>query len=121
MTQDHGDPKAPRSRGEAFWRRTLAEQRHSGLTQLEFCRRHDLPRSTFQRWRRRLEKSCAAAAEPEPPEFVSVEIRPQPEPAEPSDGFELIFQSGLRLKLPRRVEGQALVEVLRALEVTGSC
>ena len=120
MDQEHGDSRAARRRlGEAFWRQALAEQRQSGLTQDEFCRRRNLSRSTFQRWRHRLVKSTAPTQEPATPEFV--ELRPRPMPREPSGNFELIFHSGLRLKLPSRVDSQALIEVLRALEVTDSC
>lgn len=121
MTQDHGDRKAHERRGDVFWRRTLKKQRKSGLTQKEYCRRHKLSRATFQRWRQRLEMGPSGVEALGQPEFVTVEVRPQSELAERRDGFELIFKSGLRLKLPELVDGRVLVEVLRALEVTGSC
>ena len=119
MTQDHEDRGTRRRRGKAFWRRALKEQRQSGLTQFEYCRRHDLSRSTFHRWRKRLKKHSTDIEEPGQLEFVSVEV--QREPVELRAGFELIFCNGLRLKLPDRVQSRALVEVLTALEVTGSC
>lgn len=121
MIQDHGDRKAHERRGEVFWRRTLKKQRKSGLTQKEYCRRNKLSRATFQRWRGKLKMGSSGVEALGQPEFVKVEVRPQVEPAERHDGFELIFKSGLRLKLPSLVDGRALVEVLRALEVTGSC
>ncbi len=121
MTQDHEEPIAYRRRGEAFWRRTTTDQQHSDLTQLEFCRRNNLALSTFQRWRQRLQNVPAQPQEPATPEFVAVEVCPGPEPSDQSDSFELIFHSGLRLRLPSRVEGRALAEVLSALEVAGVC
>ncbi len=121
MTEDHGEPTAYRRRGEALWRRTTTEQQHSDLTQLEFCSRNDLALSTFQRWRQRLQNVSAQPQEPAAPEFVAVEVCSEAEPDDPSDSFELIFHSGLRLRLPSRVEGRALAEVLSALEVAGVC
>lgn len=119
---DQTKPRSSRRRrGEGFWRRTLIAQRHSGLSQLEFCRRNDLALSTFHRWRNRLGDAIDDSPESEP-EFIPVEIRPERAPV-PSgdDGFELVFPSGLRLSLPSRVEGRDLVEVLWALEVAGAC
>ena len=106
--------------GEGFWRRTLIAQRHSGLSQIEFCRRNDLALSTFHRWRNRLGDAIDEPRESEP-EFLPVEIRPERASASSDDGFELVFPSGLRLSLPSRVEGRDLAEVLWALEVAGAC
>ncbi len=110
-----------RRRGQGFWHRTLIAQRHSGLSQLEFCRRNNLALSTFHRWRNRLGEVVDESLE-STPEFLSVEIRPERARAPSSDdGFELVFPSGLRLSLPSRVEGRDLAEVLSALEVAGVC
>jgi len=121
MTQYHVEPTVNRRRGEAFWRRTLAAQRSSNLTQLQFCRRNDLPLSTFQRWRKRLQDGSAGREGPSVPAFVSVEVCPDPESTDLLDRFELVFPNGLRLHLPSRVEGRALTEVLLALEVAAAC
>ena len=127
MSQD--STQTHRRRGAAFWRRTIRAHERSGLTQLAFCRRNELALSTFQYWRRRLRDTEDEAAT----DFVEVEVRseasaPQSEVTVPqstlaagADGFELTFPSGLRLKVPRQVEGRALAEVLWALEATGAC
>lgn len=121
MTQYHVEPTANRRRGEAFWRRTLVAQRSSSLTQVQFCRRNNLPLSTFQRWRKRLQDGSAEPQEPLVPAFVAVDVCSDPEPTDLRDHFELTFPNGLRLQLPSRVDGRALTEVLLALEVADAC
>ena len=122
MSEDHEELRAYRRRGEAFWRRSLIVQRHSGLTQSEFCRRNRLSLSTFHRWRRRLEElpTTEMAEPPTAPEFVAVNVCPaKPEDAE--EGFVLELCNGARLRIPMNVESRDLVEVLWALEATGVC
>ncbi len=122
MTLDRTNGKTRRRRGEAFWRRMVIEQRDSGLSQLEFCRRNDFARSTFHRWNRRFKDSVTKCEETPPvPEFVAVKIRREPLPSDGGDHFELLFPDGLRLKIPSRVESGTLVEVLKAVEVAGRC
>lgn len=115
-----------RRRGATFWRRTLTEHQRSGLTQLEFCRRNELALSTFQYWRRRLRSVDVETETDVSTDFVEVAVRPvavraRPDATDSSDGFELTFPNGLRLKVPIQVEGRALAEVLWALEATGTC
>ena len=128
MTQNRAQPRSTR-RGEAFWRRAMIAQRHSGLTQTEFCRRNALALSTFQYWRRRLREADAeteSTTQPAPADFVELAVQPvapqaATEIAMIDTAFELAFPSGLKLKVPSGVEGRALAEVLWALEATGSC
>ena len=120
MTQDQGKL---RRRGEGFWRRAMKAHRHSGLTQVEFCRRNELALSTFQYWRRRLrEVEPESGTEPlEVDDFLEVQVRAPAADSGASGSFELIFPSGLQLKVPSSVQGRALAEVLWALEATGAC
>lgn len=112
-------PRAYRRLGEVYWRRALAAQRESGLTQSEFCRRNGLSLATFQSWRRRLLRvAVPGAVATSTPGFVELEVETE---AEVTGGYELVFADGLRLKLPPRVDGRALAEVLWALEATGLC
>ena len=125
MIQDAA--QSHRRRGSAFWLRTMGAQQRSGLTQVEFCQRNELALSTFQYWRRQLRDTEAEAVA----EFVEVRPktvapepqadRPQAEGSDCAEDFELTFPSGLRLRVPRQVEGRALAEVLWALEATGVC
>ena len=127
--QDGIEPRAYRRRGEAFWRRAVEAQRESGSSQQEFCERNGLALSTFQRWRRRLGESGEGPPSEGSSEFMEGVVRPEgqarpggsaPE-GDGAAGFELSFESGVRLRLPRQVEGRALAEVLWALQVTDLC
>jgi len=45
---------------EALWRRTVREQRQSGLSIREFCRKHEVRETAFYFWRRELARRGAA-------------------------------------------------------------
>ena len=128
MIEEREEPRGYRRRGEAFWRRALLAQRESGSTQADFCRRNGLSLSTFQRWRRRIEEAAGEPAEAPVADFVELAIRSddvrldrEAEVRDEVAGFELIFPSGVRLRLPGQVDGRSLAEVLWALEATGRC
>ncbi|MCG8456002.1 MAG: hypothetical protein MI919_06945 [Holophagales bacterium] len=128
MIEEREERRGYRRRGEAFWRRALLAQRESGSTQTDFCRRNGLSLSTFQRWRRRIEEAVGESAEAPVTDFVELAIRSEGELLDPevevrneTTGFELIFPSGVRLRLPEQVDGRSLAEVLWALEATGRC
>ena len=112
-----------------FWRQLVAEQRESGLSQRAFCEQRDLAVSTFQWWRRRLRSEGPAAGWPETtpaakaPGFVEVRLtEPPPSPArQGGDWLEVSFPSGVHLRVPPGWDGQTLLEVLWALEASGSC
>lgn len=54
--------KSVRKRGSApQWRDLFQRYESSGLTQEQFCRRHGLALSSFQRWRQRLRVRRAPA------------------------------------------------------------
>ena len=94
-------------------------QRDSGSTQEEFCRRHGLALSTFHRWRQRLFEAEAPQEVSVRPGFVEVRSRPERRSCPSADGeggFELEFSSGMCLRLPSRIDGQDLAEVLCALQ-----
>ncbi len=118
MTQDLRKTRTRQRRGKAFWRHTFLAQKNSGLSQLEFCRRNDLPISTFQSWRRRLRGN--GVEQEAGIEFIEIGVDRSPEPTSEGE-LELVFPNGLRLKLPSRVQGRDLVEVLWALQVSESC
>jgi len=119
------------SRGSAFWRRAIQRWEKSGQSQRAFCDLEGLALSTFCLWRRRLAAADAANTEPEtePPAtelerqgFVTVEIAGEPATRwAPSQGFEILFPSGLRLRMPGGCDGRSLAEVLWALEASGQC
>jgi hypothetical protein len=68
---------------ERFWRRTLAEQRRSGLSIRAFCSRRSVSEPQFYAWRRELAQRDAGARKAMPaadhatPRFVSLELAAQ--------------------------------------------
>jgi transposase-like protein len=115
---------------ERYWRGVIKKQRASGLSVAEFCRRNDVADALFYRWRRRLaeldaqqdsgpmaadrinEADRQAAAR-----FVPIQLPSPPVPA----GFEIVRADGLRVLVPAAFEGEALRELLRALEEVPGC
>lgn len=45
-------------RSEDFWRKTIEQQKASGLNATRFCKKRSLKRGTFLRWRKRLTDSA---------------------------------------------------------------
>ena len=114
MARTEGSKTRARRSREA-WRQSIEDWCSSGLSQVEFCKRHNLALSTFRWWRRRLSEE----AHDETCGFVELHVAPEPE--SPGDRAELMFPSGVRLCVPPGWNRRALVEVLRALEEVGSC
>ena len=48
------------------WSQVISDQRASGLSQVEFCRRESIALSTFARWRQRLSGAEQATSRDEP-------------------------------------------------------
>ena len=117
-------------RRESYWRRAVGEQRGSGLTVRDFCRRGKLRESAFHFWRRELERRDAEQEQRQGPRkartaksrrtqrtpaFVPVRLA---EPAPPVAGgrIEIELSSGRRVRVIAPVDRQALMEVLAVLE-----
>ena len=118
------------SRRETYWRRTVREQRGSGLTIRDFCRKSKLRESAFHFWRRELERRQAAQEQrqepkkarrsksrraPRAPAFVPVRVTEQPVPAAVGR-IEIELSGGRRVHLTAPVDRHALGEVLATLE-----
>ena len=117
-------------RREAYWRRTVREQRGSGRTVRDFCRKSKLRESAFHFWRRELERRDAeqerrhgprkartrkSRRSPRTPAFVPVRLS-EPLPPVASGRIEIELSGGRRVHLVAPVDRQALMEVLVALE-----
>lgn len=101
----------------ARWTRIINEQRVSGLSIAEFCRRRSVSPPSFFNWRRRLGASgavnnCAEAT----PGFVEVKVGPRDGPEADGAALELIFRGGLRVRVRRGFDHELLRDLLAALE-----
>src|SRR5262249_22539374 len=109
---------------EKFWRRTTREQRRSGLSVRDYCRREGLRDWTFRWWRQELarrdqELSAALSGEPTEaaPSFLSVRVvdleAVAPRTAPP---IEILLPTGPTLRIPSGFDPRTLGQVLAVLE-----
>jgi hypothetical protein len=113
---------------EKFWRRTIREQRLSGLSVRDSCRREGLRDWTFRWWRQELarrdhERPATLTAEPtEPaPSFLPVRVveleAVAPRTAPP---IEIVFPAGSIIRVPFGFDPRTLGDVL-AVPGGGPC
>lgn len=84
-------------RTESEWRSIFERYERSGLSELAFCRRAKLPRSSFVKWKRRLAANAADATAPAFVEWIAPEGRVEVA-AETSGEFELSLPGGVVLR-----------------------
>jgi transposase len=109
---------------EKFWRRTIREQRLSGLSVRDFCRREGLKDWTFRWWRQeviRRDQQPTVAPQGEPtgatPAFLAVRVidleavAPRSVPA-----IEIVLPAGPTVRVPHGFDPRTLGEVLAVLE-----
>jgi hypothetical protein len=113
---------------EALWRRTVRQQRQSGLTIREFCRKHHVRETAFYFWRRELADRDAArrrrmtflpvrvAATPAQPTAAEVEAASRREPPQPRGRIVIVLAGGRRVHVAPPVDRRALADVLAVLE-----
>ena len=105
---------------EALWRRTVRQQRQSGLTIREFCRKQEVRETAFYFWRRELERRGTT--------FLPVRVTPEPtrqeagpalprQASHPSEGkIVIVLAGGRRVHVAPPVDRRALADVLAVLE-----
>ncbi|RUL87479.1 IS66 family insertion sequence element accessory protein TnpA [Tautonia sociabilis] len=104
------------------WLAAIAEFRHSGLTQAEFCRRRGLPLHTFRRYLYGRRGPAAAPAAPAPadtPRLVPVTLVADPvaagTAAAADDPLVLILDGRLRIAVAPGFDPRTLRRLLDAL------
>ena len=114
-------------RREAYWRRIVREQRGSGRSVRDFCRKSKLRESAFHFWRRELKRRDAeqerrqgprktrTLASRRTPAFVPVRLAEDTQPVA-RGRIEIELSGGRRVHLVAPVDRQALMEVLAVLE-----
>lgn len=109
---------------ERSWRRKIREQKRSGLSVRDFCRRAGLKDWTFRWWRQELirrdrepastphDVSAGAAPAFLPVRVVDLEaVAPRPVPA-----IEIVLPAGLTVRVPHGFDPRTLGAVLAVLE-----
>ena len=113
-------------RREAYWRRTIREQRGSGQTIREFCRESKLPESAFYFWRQELgrrglerreaeQEQHRPADPPAAPAFVPVRVKGDGAAAT-GGRIEIELSGGRRVHVVAPIDRQVLADVLTVLE-----
>jgi hypothetical protein len=114
---------------ERFWRRTIRQQEHSGLTVPDFCRREGLKDWTFRWWRleltrrdRQTAEAAQRSAAREPTEsgpvarFLPVRVIDQEAgPPQPSPPIEIVLPTGPTIRVPAGCNARTLGDVLDLL------
>ena len=97
---------------EPFWRRELAGWHRSGLSQVEYQRKHGLTKNAFTYWKRKLQ-GCRARAT-----FVAVPRQLVRAAAQPggSAGIRLRVAGGYVVEVASEFEAESLERLLRVLE-----
>jgi|WetSurSiteA1Bulk_404760.scaffolds.fasta_scaffold221085_1 transposase-like protein len=112
------------------WRDLLANQEASGQSHTEFCRQHGISASTYFVWRRKLglDGSRQVRQKQEDgehplaeggPALVPVHITMADSVLSDDTAFELCFEKGRVLRIPRHFDPTALGQLLAVLK--GSC
>ena len=113
---------------EKFWRRTIRQQQHSGLTVRAFCLREGLKEGAFRWWRQALARrdrevaaTTQADREVEPleaaPTFLPVRLLdPEAIPTRPSPPIEVVLPAGPTVRVPSGFDPRTLGQVLAVLE-----
>jgi hypothetical protein len=106
----------------AYWTRILAEWRHSGLTQAEFCRRRGLALHTFRDWcYRRLPGRLSSDRPASPgatPQFLPVRLiaTANEAPQHAHRSIEILLEGGRRVAVTPGFDADTLRRVVDALE-----
>lgn len=108
MAKSNSDRAKVEQRRE-HWRRIVGRWRASGLSQAEFCRRHDVPVWKLAWWRKRLKGQVEESAGL----FVPVGIVPA---AASAVELELTLPGGRVLRFGAEVEPTRLAGIVAALE-----
>jgi len=92
-----------------YWKEHLDAWQISGLSQVEYCRQHDLSRFRFQYWKRRFEGSVSMPALIEVP-FASVMAR------KPYQALRLVVGDHYQIAVERDFDPMALRQLIGVLD-----
>lgn len=110
---------------QELWSKRVERWKDSGLTAAEYAQETGLNRHTLTYWKwrlnaeadRRERKQDARAQKAAAARFIEVTIPPVPPPRAPeaAELLELVFEGGLRLRIPTQFDETALRRVVATL------
>ena len=80
-------------RDSETWRQYIKQHQDSGLSQVDFCKNHHLPISTFTKWKKKLANHPSTTPSTE---FVPVTLKSIPSVF----NLEIVFQGDVMLRIP---------------------
>jgi hypothetical protein len=97
-----------------FWEGHVEKWRRSGITQAEYCRRHNLSRKSFTYWKGRMKGAAKSVS------FVPVKVVDVPEKAVAwgdagSSSGIVLYKDGYRIEVMEGFNVEVLGQVLRIL------
>ena len=94
-----------------FWRKRIAEQQRGGMSAAEYCRKHELSRGTFLRWRQRLERA------PGEPELVEVRRQPLMEGSDNQShrSLDIRLSNGVQIRFHDIPDPRTISEIVSAV------
>jgi transposase-like protein len=104
------------------WQGLMQAWRRNGCSQSEFCRRQGVPLSTFNYWKRRLERSGHASAGTADATATTdfVPVRVLSSPAAGTQCVEVRLRNGRRLRCAADLPEELLRRLAAALEADGA-
>ncbi|RME60758.1 IS66 family insertion sequence hypothetical protein, partial [Candidatus Parcubacteria bacterium] len=100
-----------------FWQRHIARWRQSGITQAEYCRRHNLCRRQFTYWKGKLKDSSREPISFIPVKVVDTQEKQCLEKGAGSSSGVVLYRGRYRIEVREGFSAEVLGEVLRVLEV----
>jgi len=100
------------------WSSILETWRSSALCAAEFCRREQISRRSFYKWRKRLAEEAPSSSEPAP-DFVPMRFAARD--SRRDCGIAVVVGAGLRLELSPGFDADELVRAVRVLGEAPAC
>lgn len=104
--------KTGRQSKQAFWNRHIETWQQSGLTQVDYCQKHDLNKHTFLYWKAKWNKS--EMTRPLLPVSILNEIHSTTSPV--SSGISISISKGLEVTLDVGFDSETLSRLIDVLE-----
>lgn len=103
------------TRKAAEWRHHVDRQIAGNLTAAAYCRKSQLPLSTFRWWQHRLAANDLCKQKPSVPEFVPLPFVPN---GSPLNGLAILMPGGYRIIVHPTTERMLLSDTIRLLRAS---
>ncbi len=98
-----------KSERQKYWSDNISQYHASGLSQKEFCRRHNISYWSFNTWKRRLENKVEKNQLQEVPSEVVKKLPSQ------KNNFEIQFNETIRISVPDNFSEETLKRILQVV------